>query len=72
MINDQKTFFNQPAENNSKTYDNIPKIATGQGDDYTTSCLLYYNYFNKYYKVMAIDLSKQEEPDADTKATQQN
>ena len=67
-----KTFVNQPAENNSKTYDNIPKIATDQGDDYTTSCLLYYNYFNKYYKVMAIDLSKQEEPDADTKATQQN
>ena len=67
-----KTFFNQLAENNSKTYDNILKIATGQGDDYMTSCLLYQNYFNKYYKVMAVDLSKQEKLDADTKATQQN
>ena len=67
-----KTFFNQLAENNSKTYDNILKIATGQGDDYMTSCLLYCNYFNKYYKVMTIDLSKQEELDADTKVTQQN
>ena len=67
-----KTFFNQLAENSSKTYDNILKIATGQGDDYMTSCLLYQNYFNKYYKVMAVDLSKQEKLDADTKATQQN
>ena len=43
-------FFDQPIKNNLKTYDNIRKIATGQGDDYTTSCLLDYNYFNKYYK----------------------
>ena len=35
------------------------KIATGQGDDYTTGCLLNYNYFNKYIKMIAIDLSKQ-------------
>ena len=28
-----------------------------QGDDYTTGCLLYYHYFIKHYKMMAIDLS---------------
>ena len=42
-----------------RTYDNIQKIATGQGDDYTTGCLLNYNYFNNfnnYYKMIAIDL----------------
>ena len=33
---------------------------TGPGNDYTTSCLLAYNYFNKYYKIIAIDLSKQQ------------
>ena len=38
------------------TYDNIQKMATGQGDDFY---LLDYNYFNKQYKMMAIDLSKQ-------------
>ena len=39
MINGQK-FFNQPVENDLRTYDNIQKIATGQGDDYITGCLL--------------------------------
>ena len=39
MINGQK-FFNQPVKNDLRTYDNIQKIATGQGDDYTTGCLL--------------------------------
>ena len=64
MINGQNFFF-QPVKNNLRTYDNIRdnirKTATGQGDDYTTSCLLDYNYFNKYYKMVAVDLSKQQE-----------
>ena len=53
-----------------RTYDNIGKVATGQGDDYTTNCLLDY-YFNKHYKMIAIDLSKQQALDADPKAIQQ-
>ena len=53
------------------TYDNIPKIATVQGDDQTTGCLLDYNYFNNHYKMIARDLSKQQAPDADPKARQQ-
>ena len=44
------------------------KNATGQADDYTTGCLLDYNYFNNYYKMIGIDLTKQEALDADTKA----
>ena len=56
---DGKNFFDEPAKNNLRTYDNIKIIAIGQGDDYTTVCLLDYNYFNKYYKIMAIDLRKQ-------------
>ena len=47
------------------------KIAIGQGDDYTTGCLLDYNYFNNYYKMIAIDLRKQEALDADPKPIQQ-
>ena len=43
----------------------------GKGEDYTTGSLLDYNYFNKYYKLVAIDLSKQKELDADPRATQQ-
>ena len=39
-------------------------------DDYITGCLLDYNYFKKYYKMIAIDLSKQQALDADPKAIQ--
>ena len=63
--------FDQPIKNNLITYDNIRKIATGQGDDYTTGCLLDYNYFSNYYKMIAIDLSKQQALDADPKEIQQ-
>ena len=54
--------------NNFKTYGNIRKIATGRGDDYTTGCLLNYIYFRKYYKMIAVDLSKQQALDTDPKA----
>ena len=62
--------FDQPVKNNFRTYDNIQKITIGQRDDYTTGCLLDYNYFNEYYKMIAIDLSKQPALDADPKAIQ--
>ena len=60
IVIDGRYFFEQPVKNNFITYDNIWKIATGEGDDYTTGCLLDYNYFNSYYKMTAIDLSKQQ------------
>ena len=41
---DGKNFFDQPETNNLITYGSIRKIATGQGDDYTTVCLLDYNF----------------------------
>ena len=63
--------FEQPVENELITYNNIRKIETGQVDDYSTDCLLDYNYFNKYYKLIAIDLSKQQAYGADPKAIQQ-
>ena len=66
-----KTFFNQTAKNDWRTYGNTKKNETFQGDDYTTSFLWDYNYFNKYYTMMTIDLSKQQELDADPKAIQQ-
>ena len=53
-----KTIFDQLVRNNLRTYDSIRKIATGQGDDNITGCLLDYNYFKNYYKIIAIDLSK--------------
>ena len=61
---DGKNFFDQPVRNDKVTYENIRKIAIGQGDDYTTGCLLDYIYFKKYYKMIAIDLGKQQALDA--------
>ena len=66
-----KNVFDQPVKNNKVTYENIRKFATGQGDDYTTVCLLDYIYFKNYYKLIVLDLSKQQVLDADAKAIQQ-
>ena len=51
-----------------RAYDIIQKFATGQGDNHTTGCLL---DFTNYYKMIAIDLGKQQAADADLKAIQQ-
>ena len=67
---DGKNLFDQPVRNDKVTYKNIGKIAIGQGDDYTTGSLLDYTYFKKY-KVIAIDLSKQQALDPDPRAIQQ-
>ena len=40
---DEKNLFDQPVKNKLRKYDNIRKIATGQGDDYTAGCLVDYN-----------------------------
>ena len=65
-----KYFFDQPINSMKKTYENIRKIATGKGDDYTTGCLLDYPYFKENYKMIAIDLSRKNELDADPRAIQ--
>ena len=70
MING-KNFFDQPLKNNKVTYENIRKIATGKEDDYTTGCLLDYSYFPDTYKMIAVDLSKQQTLDVDPRAIQQ-
>ena len=68
---DEKNFFDQPVKSSMRTYDSIRKFAAGQGDDNTTGCLLDYDYFNKLYKMIALDVSKQQALDADPKAMQQ-
>ena len=68
---DGKNFFDQPINSMAKTYENIRKITAGQGDDYTTGCLLDYSYLKNHYKMNAIDLSKQQALDADPRAIQQ-
>ena len=71
VIIDGKNFFDQPINSHLKTYKNIRKIATTKGDDYMTGCLLDYSYFEENYKMIAINLSKQQVFDADPRANQQ-
>ena len=70
MINGEN-FFDQPIKNNKVAYENIRKIATGQGDDYKTGCLLDYPYLRDGYKMIAVDLSRQKALDTDPRAIQQ-
>ena len=70
MING-KNFFDQPAKNDKVTYENIRKISTGQGDDYTTGCMLTIPISKNITKWLQIDLSKQQALDADPKAIEQ-
>ena len=71
IIINGENFFDQPIKNNIVTNENIRKIAIGQGDDYTTGCLLDCSYFAGTYKMIAVDLSKQQALDADPRAIQQ-
>ena len=52
-------------------YDEVRKLTTGQGENYTTEWLLDYEYFRNHYKLTTIDLSRQKKLDADPKAIQQ-
>ena len=68
---DGRNFYDQPVNDSIKQYDEVRKISTGKGDDYTTGCLLDFAYFEKNYKIIAADLSKQKALDADSRAIQQ-
>ena len=59
VLTDGRNFYDQPINDLIKQYDEIRNIATGKGDDYTTGCLLDYQYFKNHYKLIAVDLIKQ-------------
>ena len=70
VIIDGENLFDQPIKDNKVTYENIRKIATGRGNNYTTGCLLDYSYFKGSYKIIAVDLSKQPALNADPRGIQ--
>ena len=49
----------------------LEKLLLVQGDDYTTGYLLDYSYFKDYYKMITINLSKQQVLGTDPRAIQQ-
>ena len=71
VLIDGRNVYDQPINDQIKKYVEIRKIATRKGDDYTTGCLLDYQCFKDHYQLIAVDLSKQKELDADSRAIQQ-
>ena len=71
VIIDGTNFYDNPIESDIEKYRELKKVTTGKGEDYTTGSLLDYDYFKKHYKLIAVDLSKQKELDADPRAIQQ-
>ena len=67
----EKKFYDQPNNDLIKQYDEVRKVSTGKGDDYTTGCLLHYAYFKDIYKLIAFALSKQKALGIDPRTIQQ-
>ena len=70
MIINVKSFYDQRIDSDIKRYEEIRKLTTGQGEDYTTGCLWDYDYIRNHYSLIAVDLSRQKELDADPKVIQ--
>ena len=66
-----KNFYDQAIDSDIKRYEEIRKLTAGQGEDYTSGCLLDYDYIKNHCRLIAIDLSREKELDADLKAIQQ-
>ena len=71
VIIDGTNFYDNPIENIIEKYRELKKVMIGKGEDYTTGSLLDFNYFDKHYKLITVDLSKQKELDADPRVIQQ-
>ena len=71
VITKRKKFDDQPVHYDIKQYEEIRKLKTGHSEDYTTGCLLDYDYLKNHYRLKAVDLSRQEELDIGLKAIQQ-
>ena len=71
VIIDGRNFYDNPIESDIEKYRELKKVMIGKGEDYTTGSLLDFNYFKKHYKLIAVDISKQKELDADPRAIQQ-
>ena len=66
-----RNLYDNPIESDIEKYRELKKVMIGKGGDYTIGSLLDFNYFDKHYKLVAVDLSKQKELDADPRAIQQ-
>ena len=68
VLIDGRNFYDQPINDIIKQYDEVRKVSTGYGDNYTTGCLLDYAYFKGNCRLTEVDLSKQKDLDIDPRA----
>ena len=71
ILIDGRNFYDQNISDHFKKYEELRKIMTGRGEDYTTGSLLDYDYWKNNYKLICCDLSKQKVLDTNPKANQQ-
>ena len=71
VLIDGRNFYDQRLNDFIKRYDEVRKVSTGKGDDYTSQYLLDYAYFKDNYRGIVIDLSKQKALNADPRGIQQ-
>ena len=67
----EKNIYHRAIDSDIKWYEEIRKLTTRQGEDYTKWCLLDYGYIKYHYRLIAIHLSRKKKLDADPKAIQQ-
>ena len=70
VLIDGRNFYDQPINDIIKQYDEVRKVSTGYGDDYTTGCLLDYTYFKDNCRLIAVDLINLKALDADPRTVQ--
>ena len=71
VIINGKNFYDQAIDSDLKWCEEIRNLTTGQGEDYTTRCLLDYEYIKNHDKLIAVNLSRQKKLVAAPKAIQQ-
>ena len=71
VIIDGRNFYDNLIQSDIEKYRELTKVMIGKGEDNTTGSLFDFNYFDKHYKLVAVDLSKQKELDADPRTIQQ-
>ena len=71
VIIDGRNFYDNSNSSGIEKYTELKKVTIGKGEDYATGYSLDYDYFKKHYQLVAVNLSKQKELDADPRAIQQ-
>ena len=71
VLIDGRNFYDQNISDDFKKYEELRKVMTGKGEDYTTGSLLDYDYWKNNYKLICCNLSKKRALDRDPKANQQ-